>query len=86
MSDDLKEKIVSYYQRIKKDTGDFPSFGSMAKIFGIQKQTIFRLIKRFEQRGSVQNAPRGLRPKCTTGRQDRQMLLDVKRNPFITAG
>ena len=83
----LKESIVSYWERNKeKNDGAGPTYSSMEDIFGVKRNTILRLIKRYKERGSVENLPKGHRQRYTTKRQDRQIILSAKRNPFLSAG
>lgn len=86
LSTDLKERIISYWQRFTEDHGFSPSYGSMADIFDVPKPTIFRLVKKFKSSGSVENVPKGHRKRLTTERQDRQIVIEAKKNPFVSAG
>ena len=85
IGEDLKEAILSYYQRYLEENKCAPSFEAMSKIFCVKRNTIFYMISKFKKTGSVANQPKGHKKRSTTKRQDRQIILDVKRDPFISA-
>ena len=81
----LKESIVSYWERNKdQNNGAGPTYPSMEAIFGVKSNTILSIIRKYKKTGSVENLPKGHRKRCTTERQDRQIVLDAKRNPFTS--
>ena len=60
MGEELKEAIVSYYQRKKEENGGLaPFMQSMAEIFGVKRPTVFYIIDKFKKTGSVTNLPKG---------------------------
>ena len=81
----IKEAIVSYWERNKeKNGGSGPTLSSLEEIFGVKRNTVFRILKKYKDTGTVANLPKGVRKRHLTARQERQVLLEVKRNPFTT--
>ena len=83
LSTDLKVKLVSYYER-NRGQGSL-SYKSMSEIFDVPAQTIHDVIKRYLETGSVENKKKTGRPRKTTPRQDRQMVIECKKDPFKCA-
>lgn len=52
------------------------------KLMNRSQSVIGRLWQRFEETGSVQKRSRSERPRCTTARHDRQLVLQTKQNRF----
>lgn len=50
----------------------------------VQQSTVSRIKRKFEEMGSVDDLERGGRPRKTTARQDRMIVLAVKKDPEIT--
>ena len=44
-----------------------------------------KALNRYKKTGSVQNHPKTGRKRKTTARQDRQMVILSKKDPFMTA-
>lgn len=87
IASELKQAIVSYWERNHfKNGGQGPTMQSLSDIFGVKRHTIYHIIQKYKKSGSVANIPKAPRKKCTTARQDRQILIDVKRDPFVSAG
>ena len=84
LSLDLKEKIVSYWENNTTESSS-PTFKSIADIFDLPRKTVSDIINRYKKTGSVENLPKTGRKKKTTARQDRQMVILSKRDPFMTA-
>jgi transposase len=51
---------------------------------GIPLRTIYRKWKRFREEGTITPLPKTGRPKITTAREDRAMIYQVQRNPFLS--
>ena len=58
----------------------------MAEIFDLPLPTIKTVIKNFKQRGTIESPPKTGRPRKTTPRQDRLMVIESKRDPWLVAG
>ena len=57
----------------------------VATAFGVSLSTICRLRTRFQATGSTRDAPSTGRPRVTSARQDRALLLNHLRNSFLSA-
>ncbi|GFR76569.1 transposable element Tcb1 transposase [Elysia marginata] len=51
----------------------------------LQKTTIFRVRQRLHETGTVSDRPRSGRPRCTTQRQDRNLVRNHMNNRFLSA-
>jgi len=56
------------------------SFSAIARLFGCAPSTISRLANRFQTTGRLQDRPRPGQPRCTTQRQDRNIVNRHLRN------
>ena len=81
LSDDLKQKIIDIHLA-NQDL----SYGALSERFGVAKTTVRRIVANYRERGSVTNIQASGRPRKTTVRDDRQIVREAKKNPFITAG
>ena len=63
-----------------------PTYKQMAGIFDLPMSSIQTVIKNFKERGTVESPPKTGRPRKTTPRQDRQMVIESKRDPWLVAG
>ncbi|GFR93772.1 transposable element Tc1 transposase [Elysia marginata] len=51
----------------------------------VNRTTIFRLRQRLHETNTVSNRPRSGRPRCTTQRQDRNLVRNHMNNRFLSA-
>ena len=58
---------------------------AVGRLMNRSQSVIGRMWQGFQETGSVQERPRSGRPRCTTARQDRQLVLQAKRNRFNSA-
>jgi len=56
----------------------------IAKVFSVNRCIVTKIIKRFQEYGTVKTAPRTGRPRKTTQKQDRRIIRVSKSNPFYT--
>ena len=71
LSTDCKDLIVKAYQNIK-------NIRKLAQIFKIPKSTICDILKRFRERGDIENRPRTGRPSHFTKRDESSLLKIMK--------
>ena len=81
LSDDLKQKIID----IHLANPDL-SYGALSERFGVAKTTVRRVVANYRERGTVTNVKASGRPRKTTVRDDRRIVREAKKDPFITAG
>ena len=58
---------------------------AIARRFGCNERTLYRLQQRVRQTGCVNNPPRSGRPLITTPREDKYMVTSSRRYRFIPA-
>ncbi|GFR84592.1 transposable element Tcb1 transposase [Elysia marginata] len=51
----------------------------------VNRTTIFRLRQRLHEKDTVSDRPRSGRPRCTTQRQDRNLVRNLMNNRFLSA-
>ncbi|GFS08104.1 transposable element Tcb2 transposase [Elysia marginata] len=51
----------------------------------VNRTTIFRLSQRLHETDTVSDRPRSGRPRCTTQRQDRDLVRNHRNNRFLSA-
>ncbi|GFS25481.1 transposable element Tc1 transposase [Elysia marginata] len=51
----------------------------------VNRTTIFRLRQRLQETNTVSDRPRSGRPRCTTQRQDRNLVRNHVKNRFLSA-
>ncbi|CAK9801639.1 Transposable element Tcb1 transposase [Anthophora quadrimaculata] len=73
-----KLKIVEMFKEGKKKI-------DIAKVFSVNRCIITKIIKRFDEYGTVKTAPRTGRPRKTTEKLDRRITRLSKSKPFYTA-
>ena len=73
LSNDVKEMIVTL------NLGGL-SKNKIGELLGIHRSTVGRVLKKFQERGSVENNRRSGRPRVTDARGDRKIYWIVKRN------
>ena len=73
LSNDVKEMIVTL------NLGGL-SKNKIGELLGIHRSTVGRVLKKFQERGSVENNRRSGRPRVTDARGDRKIYRIVKRN------
>ena len=57
----------------------------MTEIFSVPRNTIFNIIKKYRETGSVENRIENRhRPRKTSPRQDHLIILEAKRDPFTS--
>ena len=79
-SEDLKERIV------QSKLVDGKSYSEVADTFRVSRNTVIKMVRTFQKRGSVASMMHTTgRKRKTTPRTDRHMVLEAKRNPFTTA-
>lgn len=57
----------------------------IAKDYSISPEGVRKIHKRLKERGNAENVKRSGRKRLTTARQDRQILIEVKKDPNIRA-
>jgi len=57
----------------------------IAKVFSVNRCVVKKIIKRFQEYGTVKMAPHTGRPRKTSQKQDRRITRVSKSNPFYTA-
>ena len=82
LSNDLKQRIVNAYF---EDPEEPPTYAALAERFSVNKQTIYCLIKRFKERGTVENVKASGMPRKTSKRTDRLLVRESDQNPFSSA-
>ena len=80
LSEDLKQHIVDAWQENPE-----VSYGSLGERFKVSKQTVYSLIKRFQERGTVSNAKAPGKARETSNRTDRLIKRECEKNPFMSA-
>lgn len=73
LSTDLKERIIILNARGFNNN-------KVSELLGIHRSTVGRILKKFFQKGSVENDPRSGRPRVTDVRGDRKLYRIVKTN------
>ena len=58
----------------------------IAEIFSVPPTTVQTWIKKYKTTGSLDRTVGSGRKKCTSKRLDRHIIIETKRNPFITLG
>src|SRR3978361_1565519 len=61
------------------------SDSDLMKRWGMHKNTLSNLKKKYEKTGSVKDLPRSGRPRETSEREDRHLALTVARDPRVGA-
>jgi transposase len=79
LSTDLKETIIGFDQ-------EGYSACKFAEFLSLNWRTVSYIIKRYRERGTVENLPRSSRKKKTNVRTDRLLLRMVKTNRRQTLG
>lgn len=71
-----RHKIVALgvHTRIKKS--------SIARMVGVSTRAVFATLKRYQTRGTVEDAPRSGRPRVTSSLEDQRILRMARRYPF----
>ena len=75
----MKQKIVNLSQ-------DGHSACEIAKILSMNRRTVAKIIKRYRERGSIENLPQSGRKKKTNIRTDRLLFRMVQNNRRQTLG
>ena len=79
-----KEFGTVFRQKIVDAKKSGLSYAAVAKKFDVSKNAVVRIMKKFNDTGSVENKRgRGRKRKLTT-RDDSMILREVKKNPQIT--
>ena len=73
LSNDVKEMIVTLNLRVL-------SKNKIGELLGIHRSTVGRVLKKFQEKGGVENNRRSGRPRVTDARGDRKIYRIVKRN------
>lgn len=73
LSTDLKERIIILNSKGFNNNKE-------GELLGIHRSTVGRILKKFFQKGSVENDPRSGRPRVTDVRGDRKLYRIVKTN------
>lgn len=69
-----------------EDKGSGPkSYGFLAEKYKLKRSTVYSIIKRYKNSGTVENQPRSGRPRSLTVRESRELVREVKRNPFTSS-
>ena len=82
LSNDLKQRIVDAYFQ---DPNEPPTYAALADRFSVNRQTIYYLIKRFKERGTVDNAKAPGKARKTSERTDRLIVRESDKNPFSSS-
>jgi transposase len=61
------------------------NIAAIAVQFNVHKTTVYRLISRYRQIGSVDNRPRPVRPKKLTPHKERYIHMTSRRERFLSA-
>lgn len=61
------------------------SFRKTAQLYGVGKSAVGQIMKKYELTGSTKNRKQSGRPRKTTPRQDRKLVVLSKENPRLTA-
>ena len=69
---------------IVHDAKTITSISEIARLNGVSRKCVQNTIKKFEETGSVEDKPRSGRPRCTTSRQDAQLVRLSKSNRFYS--
>ena len=77
-SADIKKLIVACHE----DEG--LSYNALAERFKMPKTTVRGIIKKYEKTGSVDNVGVGGKSRKTSAVDDRQIIVQAKRDPFVT--
>ena len=78
MSEDLKQRIVDAWQQDPNVT-----YAALGERFLVHRQTVYALIKRFQERGTVQNLKAPGMARKTSERTDRLIIRGAHQNPFM---
>ena len=81
LSDDLKQRIVDAWQ---EDPNDPPTYAALSRRFSVNSKTIYYLIQRFKERGTVINKKASGMARKTSERTDRHIVRESDKNPFMT--
>ena len=72
LSNDIKEVIVKFnLEGLSKN--------KIGELLGIHRSTVGRVLKKFQEKGSVENNRRSGRPRLTDARGDRKLYRIVKK-------
>lgn len=77
-STDIRQKIVEMFGRNVNQK-------SISELLDIPKSVVSRIIKRYQERGSVETAHRSGRPRKSSLRDDIRVFRTIKSNPFLSA-
>lgn len=62
------------------------SYGKIAKSVSVAKVTVFKTVRNFKERGSLETAPRSGRPRKDTARQRRWLARQTLKQPTLSWG
>ena len=77
-SPNTKMRIIGAYE-----AGAKPK--DITRDFMISKSAMNRLVKKFREKGSIENSPGQGRKRKTSPTDDHSIMISVKKNPFYTA-
>ena len=82
LSNDLKKRIVDAYF---EDPDEPPTYAALADRFMVNRVTVYYLIKRFKERGTVENEKAPGKARKTSERTDRLIVRESEKNPFMSS-
>ena len=78
LSDREKQRILMLFHKGKSKI-------DIARLYNINRCVVTKIIKRFDERGTVRTARRNGRPRKTTIRTGRKIVRMSKKDPFLTS-
>ena len=88
LSLDLRERVIKAWKdsETAKEAGDkknVKSFPEIGRQLYISKSTVKNIINKFKNTGSIEDIKVDGRPRKTSERDDRKIVLAVNRNSFV---
>lgn len=85
MANTRRETSLDLREVIVKLNSEGKSLRDISKIVKRSHCTVYKIINKYKQTGSVQNKPRNGRPKKLSNREIKEIAKDVKKNPTSSA-
>ncbi len=77
IKDEIKEIIIKSHLKGK-------SYKTIADDLHMSESSVGKIVRRYKERGTIDNIKQSGRPRKTTPRDDRKIIIEAKKNPFAT--